>query len=863
MDASINEKWNELFGTEWSKIMAISPEMGGFMIDHKNRKVIMDDNALKLAEIDFVPDYDAMMGFLEILSGDNKKFATLAPIVFYQDEDFAAGILRWHYDFSGEQAKSVVPIVEKPQFASAVNQAKGRSLLALIEFHMSDQRDINDAQVFGCLAAINETLPAGISICANYPKCFWLFIPEYSGDSAELMESLKRVVETSGHGASLGSTGEERYVTFNAGIGMEEGAPEQRMATAEFALYEANLVGGGAILKYSVEQFEENRAEYEKMSRFLKLINENLFVYHFQPIVSAKDGEIVAYEMLMRSTPDIGMFPLEILDCAERSDRLYDIERATMKNALAIIEQHQDTFKKKKLFVNSITAHMLDDSDWNELVERYGEKMVVEFTEQTEISDDTVEGIRDRLGKSKIKIAIDDFGTGYSNTSNLIKYSPDVVKIDRSLITGIHTKPTIRKLVSGFIEFIHENGYQALAEGVETYEELKTMIQLGSDLIQGYYVSRPKPIMLYEVSDSVCRDIQTLNIYSTTSVIRPYHPAEGEEVDLGVILADGYNSLFIENEVTTLCGRSDIKFDMVIMIKSNAKVRINFENVKFKTEKDSPIVAIGDGSEVSLWFYGDNELDGRGIYVPRTATLKMYGEGNVNIIANNEDCYGIGVNRDNSHGMIVLATKGTVNITANGDTAVGIGGGKNEASQPIQLLGGEVNVSVSGGSCIGIGAADGNAIVDFSNVVVKMTMSSPDNVAVGSFNGNTDIELKNFTLDTDQNGISVVGVGSVESGSGKLILTNGIMNSKIKGRTVNYIGTREGNLSCHLKKNFITFYCESGSVSGIGDMYGEGDVILEQNHLDFDMRTGEGLAYGSKTGTVKCIDPDDDIRINP
>ena len=859
-----HKKWNELFGTEWLKIMAISPEMGGFLIDHSTKTVYMDDNALKLAEIDFVPDYDTMMGYIDILSSETKKFATLAPLVFYQDGEVTAGILRWHYDFSGEQAKSVVPMVEKPQLASTVTMTKTRSLLALIEFSMSDDREINDAQIFGSLAAINEDLPAGISICANYPKCFWLFVPEYKGDSYDLIKHLQDVIVNSGHGANLNGT-EDRYVTFTAGIGMEEGSTEERMSTAEFALYEANLSGHGTILKYSPEQYETSRAEYEKMSKFLKLVNENLFIYHFQPIVSAKDGEIIAYEMLMRSSPEIGMFPLEILDCAQRADRLYDIEKATMKNALSIIEQHQDVFQKKKLYVNSITSYMLTDSDWQELTDRYGEmmeKMVVEFTEQTEVDDRSAERIRERLGRSNIKIAIDDFGTGYSNTSNLIKYSPDVVKIDRSLITGIHTKPTIRKLVSGFIEFIHENGYLALAEGVETYEELKTMIQLGSDLIQGYYVSRPKPIMLFEISDSVARDIQTLNLFSTTSALRPYHPADGEEVDLSVILADGYNSLFIENPVTTVKGRADITFDMVMMVKSNVKVRVNFENVRFKTEKDSPIIAVGDGSEVNLWFEGENELDGRGIYVPRTAELRINGEGNVSITSNSDDCYGIGVNRDNSHGGIIIDTKGEVSIVANGDTSVGIGGGKNEASRAIELLGGVVKIQCSGGSCVAIGSADGNAIVDVSNTNLSITVSSPDNVGIGAFRGGTDIQMKNFTLNMEQNGISVAGIGSVEGGAGKLILSNGMADTRIKGRTVNFIGTREGKLNCHLKKNFITFYSEGGSISGIGDMYGSGDVVLEQNHLDFDMRTGEGLAYGSRSGVVTCVDPDDNIRIN-
>ena len=65
-----------------------------------------------------------------------------------------------------------------------------------------------------------------------------------------------------------------------------------------------------------------------------------------------------------------------------------------------------------------------------------------------------------------LESAIDDYGTGFSNISNLLRYMPNYVKIDRSLIENIQDKPRIQKLVAGIIEFVHENGYFALAEGV-------------------------------------------------------------------------------------------------------------------------------------------------------------------------------------------------------------------------------------------------------------------------------------------------------------------------------------------------------------------------------------------------------------
>ena len=498
-------------------VARISPEIGAYMLDHREHKVILDRNSQLLLEMNTMPDYDGMISIIDKLAHQRKVFAMLTTTTVYEDEEATGGILRWNYDFSGTQAKEILPVCDRTQFYTILSRCTTPSMLALLEFSVSDHSYLNHGQLFGVLAATIDSVPDGSILCANHKNCFWLFIPDFSGDEEALLRNLQATVVSSGQAVGIDEKTADRYITFTAGIGADDATPEQRMSTTLFALYEANRNGEGSILHFSPEQYEINKVEFEKMNRFMRLVNENLFQYHFQPIVSAKNGELVAYEMLMRTDPSIGMFPLEILDCADKAKRLYDIEKATIENALSIIEKHQDIFQKRKLFVNSITAHMLTDDDWEALSDRYGElmeKMVIEFTEQSELDADRIDNVKNRLLKSRTKIAIDDFGTGYSNTMNLLRYSPDCVKIDRSLISGIDTKPTLRKLVSGIIEFIHANGYKALAEGVETFEELQVMIQLGSDLIQGFYVSMPKPIMLYEISDSIKHDIETINLIS-------------------------------------------------------------------------------------------------------------------------------------------------------------------------------------------------------------------------------------------------------------------------------------------------------------------------------------------------------------
>ncbi|MDE7362055.1 MAG: EAL domain-containing protein [Oscillospiraceae bacterium] len=857
-----NMGWKEIFGEAWPKVIEFCPEIGGFLITHGTRQVFLDGNARILSGLDEVPEYDEMVAFVNRLPEHFENGSVLnAQIVLYND-DITAGILKRSEDVHEWQRKDILPVCENSRLVLEISQSDAPSLLALIEFKTCGGREPTKYQIFDALTAMIEHSPKGMLASVHSANRFWLYIPNFTGDGAEYLEELHGVIAEEKNDTFTN----DRKITFSAGIGEQDAALTHRMSTAEFALYEANLKGAGGIVCYSEEQYESNKEDFEKMSRFHRLITENLFQYHFQPIVSAKDGEILAYEMLMRSNSSIGMYPLEILDCAEKAGQLYEIEKATMRNALDLIGKHQDILKNRKVFVNSITAHMLTDDDWHELEEEFGElmeKMVIEFTEQTEINDQELAAIHDRLGRRNIKLAVDDYGTGYSNTSNLIRYNPDYVKIDRALIEGIHTKPKIRKLVSGIVEFIHENGYQALAEGVETYEELQTMILLGADLIQGYYTSRPKPVMLLEISENVCRDIETINLINSGSISRAYHPANGETVDLCMIKADNYTSVFVEGENVTLRGRSDILLDILFVVKDGIKTKITLDNVRVKTDKEAPSLMIGERCEVELEVMGRSELDGKGIYVPSSSTFTLTGDGELRLVSNRVDCYAIGTDSNENHGNIVLAMNGRLSIEANGDTVTAIGGGRNEPSNVLRLISGDISIACSGRSCTAIGVTNGGSIVDIQDCRCIITINAPNAVGIGSFKGKTDIQLKNILLDVKLSGIDTACIGVLNEGEGRILVQNGNISCNVNGRTANCLGTRRGNINCHVSHSAVKLYCEGGSVCGIGDMFGDGEVFIKETEMNFKFLTGEGLAYGSRNGRVQVISCSEQFSINP
>jgi EAL domain-containing protein (putative c-di-GMP-specific phosphodiesterase class I) len=153
---------------------------------------------------------------------------------------------------------------------------------------------------------------------------------------------------------------------------------------------------------------------------------------------------------------------------------------------------------------------MLRGEDLNMLEEYVGvhpSSIVVELTEHSEITDEDLKQMKSDYERIGIETAVDDYGTGYSNVTNLLRYAPDYVKIDRELLSGIEDSPQKQHFVRDIIEFSHNNGIKALAEGIETRDELKTVVTLGVDLIQGYYIGMPAKEMVQSINSLVVDEI--------------------------------------------------------------------------------------------------------------------------------------------------------------------------------------------------------------------------------------------------------------------------------------------------------------------------------------------------------------------
>lgn len=306
------------------------------------------------------------------------------------------------------------------------------------------------------------------------------------------------------------TSGKEYYVEANAGCSVIEVGWEKNL---ESYIKCANSEMYMNRLKYGVGiGVREEIAPKEHYKAFDLLIEKNLFMYHFQPIVNAKTGDIFAYEALMRTDKSIGMNPLEVLAAAKEYNHLYDIEKATMFNIMERYSVERSKFGDKMVFINTIPGHFLNEADIALFREKYGKytnNCMFEITEQESVSDDELDIIRKLCGSNNI--AIDDYGSGHSNIVNLMRYAPQVIKVDRFLVTDIHKDQNKQMFVRTTVEFAKMNNIKVLAEGVETSNEMRMVIDLGVDYIQGYYTGKPSPEIVQEISADIKKEIVWAN----------------------------------------------------------------------------------------------------------------------------------------------------------------------------------------------------------------------------------------------------------------------------------------------------------------------------------------------------------------
>lgn len=290
--------------------------------------------------------------------------------------------------------------------------------------------------------------------------------------------------------------------------------PDQLIRYSDFAMYTAKNSKKGDICEFNLEDYSKNSFMLNSREDLNQLIDNNLVEYHFQPIVDAVSGRIFAYEALMRPTTGNLKSPLEVLSLARSQFKLYDIERMTWFNVMKYISNSPEFISCGcKMFINSISSQILTYEDTVALVENYGQhlaRVVMEFTECDQLDDNISMDKQEVIYSFGGEVALDDFGTGYNSDVALLRLSPDYIKIDRSIISGINVDQSRQVIVKNHVSYCHEHNIKVIAEGVETREEMQTLIGIGVDMMQGFYLGRPRKDIVKEIDPAVVQSIRSM-----------------------------------------------------------------------------------------------------------------------------------------------------------------------------------------------------------------------------------------------------------------------------------------------------------------------------------------------------------------
>ena len=222
----------------------------------------------------------------------------------------------------------------------------------------------------------------------------------------------------------------------------------------------------------------------------IRLLTEEAVRAVFQPIVSMGDGAIVGYEALarMQGPPQAG--PDVWLTAAAGAGLRTELELLCLKAALACGLPPG----RARLFVNLSPSVLLDPRMLELVPTEMVPRLVIELSETEVILDyEVVRRAMQSWSAAGAHLAIDDTGSGYASLRHVLQLSPEVIKLDQSLIDGIERDRNRRALAAALTTFARELGAEVVAEGVESSHQLAVLDASGVGLVQGYLLARPGP----------------------------------------------------------------------------------------------------------------------------------------------------------------------------------------------------------------------------------------------------------------------------------------------------------------------------------------------------------------------------------
>jgi diguanylate cyclase (GGDEF)-like protein len=312
---------------------------------------------------------------------------------------------------------------------------------------------------------------------------------------------------------------EGQVVFTTASVGVALGVPgyesaEELLRDAAIALHHAKQRGKGRFEIYEKSMHTRAVEQFQIEMELRRAVERGEFLLHFQPIVELGACSLVGFEVLLRwAHPTRGIVPpAEFIPLAEETGLITPIERWVFRKSCQQMRRWRKVLPADhplSVSVNVSGKHLSREDLPAEIESMLRENdlqpawLRIEITESAVVEKtETSRNLLVQLREIGVRLSVDDFGTGYSSLGCLHRFPVDTLKIDRSFVGAIDGTQESAELVRTILSLARSFRLEAIAEGIETEQQLEKLRELGCEFGQGFYFSKPVPA---EAADKLVR----------------------------------------------------------------------------------------------------------------------------------------------------------------------------------------------------------------------------------------------------------------------------------------------------------------------------------------------------------------------
>ena len=389
---------------------------------------------------------------------------------------------------------------------------KEKDIVSVLFINLDDFRKINDSmgmvvgdevvqqygQFLGTFSSRN------IIVCHMNSDVYCMAV--YDPRGSRSIENIYRSIQDKIAEGFLLSNGTRVHVTLSVGVAEYPEASEsvlELINCAEIVMFKAKASGKSQLQYFNSFMLQDFLQTVEIENKLKQAVFNKNFVLHFQPQYYAESRKLRGMEALIRWRDENNRMisPMVFIPIAEKNGAIIPIGNWVIEESLRRYQEWKRRYGQD--FIMSINISSLQCRKDNflshimELIEKNGieaSEIEIEITESILIED--FEEVKEKLiilRDHGVRISLDDFGTGFSSVSYLNELSIDTLKVDKSFVDKVTTDESTRIITESIINMVNRLGYESIAEGVETEEQLSYMKQIGCSVIQGYLLGKPMP----------------------------------------------------------------------------------------------------------------------------------------------------------------------------------------------------------------------------------------------------------------------------------------------------------------------------------------------------------------------------------